>query len=627
MNGIIGMSELALDSQLTPQQREYLSMVKDSAFSLLSIINDILDFSKLESGKLILESVSFSLRNCVEETIKTMGIRASEKNVELGCFISRHVPETLIGDPGRIRQIIINLVGNAIKFTDEGEVVISVETEQIEDNTTQLLFKVRDTGIGIPKEKQTVIFESFKQADGSTSRIFGGTGLGLCISSKLVEYMQGKIWVDSELNLGSTFAFRIPLGICTKTKKLKERRNLTPLYHKRVLIVDDNKTTRQILEEIALGWDMHPVSVQSGVDAMIEIGRSSTQKNPFNLILIDARMPEMDGFTLAKEIHTHSPSSCATVMMLPTAYHANDLEACRNVGIKTFLTKPVIQKDLLDAILPLLSNQYTKKNQQQRTLPVTDNPLKILLAEDNPVNREVARGILAKRGHSVALAHDGKEALNAWKRNTFDLILMDLHMPELDGKQTTKIIRQAEETTGEHVRIVALTAHAMKGADQECYDAGMDGYIAKPIIMQDFLKIVEQPQNSTQLHIKAKGKHAEARVNKEHFFEQVCYDSEIFTKVIQLSKENIPVQLNDLEASLINENYERASKIAHSMKSSLGPLGANTAIDLAKWLERNIAPTTMAEVKLQIIQLREEIDHIMNELENMNPDEIQQGVA
>jgi len=629
MNGIIGMSELALDTHLSPQQRECLNMVKDSAFSLLNIINDILDFSKMESGKLILDSVSFSVRNCVEETIKTMGIRAAEKSVELACYISNQVPETLIGDPGRLRQIMINLVGNAIKFTDEGEIIISVEAESVEEDATQLLFKVRDTGIGIPEEKQSVIFESFKQADGSTSRIFGGTGLGLCISSKLVEHMHGSIWVNSDINQGSTFSFRVKMGICHKSKKLKERRDLSPLQNKQVLIVDDNEINRMILREVTQSWGMHSVSVESGIDAMMEIGRASAQGRPYALILIDAQMPQMDGFTLAKEIRAHAKSTSATVMMLSSAYHSNDLDACQKAGIKTFLTKPITQKDLLDAILPLLSEQQIKKNQLQGRLSKTHRPRKILLAEDNAVNREVARGILTKRGHNVYVAEDGQQALDAWKQHTFDLILMDLHMPEIDGKQATHIIRKGEELTGEHVRIVALTAHAMKGADQECLDAGMDGYIAKPIIMQDFLKVVEQPQMPhppTNISIKA-DMTSSARLNKEHFFEQVCYDVEIYAKVIQLSKENIPAQFKDLEQNLLNENYERARKIAHSMKSSIGPLGANTALDLVEWLERHIAPTTMAEVKQQMITLHDEINHIIEELEYLNPDEIQQGVA
>lgn len=485
MNGIIGMTELALDSDLTKEQSEYLNAVKASADALLTIINDILDFSKIEAGKLDLELIDFELRGTLGNILKPLAIRAHEHGLELNCEVATDVPEYLIGDPVRVRQILMNLIGNALKFTEHGEVSISIAAETLTSSEACLHFQVADTGIGIPADKQQVIFHAFSQADGSTTRRYGGTGLGLSISSQLVTMMGGRIWVDSEPGHGSTFHFTIRLGIQSTPAKRSLPAVPQALEGLSVLIVDDNATNRRILNDTLVKWGMLPTVVSSGREALLALQLAADAGTSFRFILLDGMMPEMDGFTLAARIQQQPEFSKSTIMMLTSANQHDDASRCRELGVAAHLVKPVLQAELLGAVIKLLDLTAPAPEAVSVSTPRPSLPncpgLHVLLAEDNIVNQTLACRMLQKNGHQVVVASNGREALEALERQTFDVILMDVQMPEMSGFEATTVIRAAEAGTGEHIPIIALTAHALKGDLERCLAAGMDGYVSKPI--------------------------------------------------------------------------------------------------------------------------------------------------
>jgi PAS domain S-box-containing protein len=494
MNGILGMTALALDTELSPEQREYLGMVKSSAESLLDVINTILDFSKIEAGKLELESVEFSLRDTLRPTLKTLALRAHEKSLELNYQVRPDVPETLVGDPGMLRQIIVNLVGNAIKFTEHGEVNVRVERESEEEGRACLHFRVEDTGIGIPVERQKGIFDAFAQADSSTTRRYGGTGLGLTISRRLVEMMGGRIWLESTPGKGTAFHFTVWLGRGDQTKQAAPE--LPSLEGLAVLVVDDNFTNRRILEEMLTNWRLNPVLAESARKAMSRLEEALGAGLPFPLVLVDANMPEMDGFALVEQIRRNPGLAGAIIMMLSSASHSGDAARCRELGVARYLTKPIGQSELLDAILLAVGSKVQAVAPASR--PSIDQPLReglrrlrILLAEDNHVNQMLAVRLLEKRGHRVQVVGDGREALEKLKAADFDLVLMDVQMPVMGGFEATAAVREMEKGTGKHIPIVALTAGAMKGDRERCLAAGMDGYIGKPIRSEELFEQIE----------------------------------------------------------------------------------------------------------------------------------------
>jgi signal transduction histidine kinase/DNA-binding response OmpR family regulator len=488
MNGVIGMTELVLDTTLTLEQRDYLNTVKSSADALLMVINDILDFSKIEAGKLFLEPVDFGLRDAVADMLNTLASRAHGKGLELVYHVPPHVQDALIGDVYRLQQVIVNLVGNAIKFTEAGEIVVAIEQVELTDEHIGLRFSVRDTGIGISAEKLDSIFSAFEQADASTTRKFGGTGLGLAISLQLVELMDGRIWAESKEGQGSTFHFTAVFGLGkdAPSPDAGERREL--LDGLPVLIVDDNATNRRILEEMLRNWRMIPQSVESGAEALAAMDRAASADSPFHLILSDVNMPEMDGFQLFERARSTTQHQHVSFILLTSGARSGDAARCREIGVAVHLIKPVKQSLLLDAIVRVVAGQGAAVATQDTSPQVRDelagdHTLRILLAEDNDVNQKFAVRVIEKAGHSVMVANNGREAVEAWEREPCDLVLMDVEMPEMDGTEATARIREAERREGSsrHTPIIAITANAMKGDRERCLAAGMDGYVSKPV--------------------------------------------------------------------------------------------------------------------------------------------------
>jgi signal transduction histidine kinase/CheY-like chemotaxis protein len=493
MNGVIGMTELALNTDLTSEQREYLDTARASADSMMTVINDILDFSKIEAQKLELEAIDFDLRDCVGEAAKTLASGAHQKGLELACDVTKDVPEMVSGDPIRLRQVLLNLIGNAVKFTPQGEVTVCVDSETATGDQVVLHFQVIDSGIGIPKAKQALIFDAFAQADGSSTRHYGGTGLGLSISEKLVKMMGGRIWVESEPGQGSKFHFTSCFGrvagAIDATSPSLELRELADL---RVLVVEDNKVNQLIFNRMLDRWGMKGTIASSGSEAL----RILNSEPSFPLILLDYQMPGMDGIEVAKQIRSNPQFAAATILMLSSGGGPEEAIRARQTGISICLFKPFKQSELLAAILKALGKAWRPDDRKSPLTTSLPNqvipPLRILLAEDNHVNKVVAKRLLEKRGHTVVTVQNGRDAVNALETQSFDLALLDLQMPVMDGLQALGLIRRNEEATGRrHLPIIALTAHAMRGDRERCVAAGMDGYISKPINPKELFTVIE----------------------------------------------------------------------------------------------------------------------------------------
>ncbi len=574
MNAIVGMTELALHTALTPDQREFLGVVRESADALLSLLNDILDFSKIEAGKLDLESIAFPLRDSLGNTLRTLALRAEQKGLELACRIAPGVPDDLGGDPGRLRQIVVNLVGNAIKFTERGEVVLEVEVESAasSDEEVVLRFTVTDTGIGIPAAQQQAIFEAFSQADSSTTRKYGGTGLGLAICSQLVERMGGRIWVESEVGRGSAFHFTARFGRRGPPAAPPARKpvNLTGLP---VLVVDDNATNRRILEEVLASWRMQPTAVAGGEEALAVLGQASEAGRPFALVLLDAMMPGMDGFMVAEEIRKRPELAGCVVMMLSSAGLAGHGEECRRVGLQAWLTKPVKQSDLLDAILHALGSPESPLPAPAVCGPeaAAVRPLRILLAEDNPVNQRLARSWLGERQHTVVVANNGREALAALDAERFDLVLMDVQMPEMGGFEATQAIREKEKQSGQRIPIVAMTAHALKGDRERCLEAGMDGYLSKPIEPEELIRVVEEL--------------AKQVVDRQELARRFGGHQRLLREAVSEFLADYPHQMARLRAVVDRGDHHAAARVAHAVKGAVSNFAASAAVEAAQELE------------------------------------------
>jgi two-component system sensor histidine kinase/response regulator len=492
MNGVLGMLELALDTDLSRDQRDYVTTARSSAESLVDIINDILDFSKIEAGHMALDSSRFRLGESIADTISTLGHRADQKGLEFGLEIAPDVPDALIGDVGRLRQVIINLVGNAIKFTESGEVTLRVELESAKEDHAVLHFFVADTGIGIQPEDQERVFEAFQQADASTTRQYGGTGLGLAIASRIIALMGGRVGLTSEVGEGSVFDFTAGFEI-QGVDTVQESVPHTRLSNLHALVVDDNLTNLRILDGILRSWGMPATLATSGGEALEILSESGQNADPFALILTDARMPVMDGFELVRRIRQLPSSKAATILMLTSVNSAEDVARSEELGLSSYLIKPVRRSALFSAIMESLDGSPAV---QEETAPlaavVRSRSFKVLVAEDNPVNRKLAASILQRAGHNAILVTHGQEAVDAVKREQFDVVLMDVQMPVMGGFEATRLIREHEATSGKRTPIIAVTAHAMKGDREACFTAGMDGFAPKPIQSVKLLEMLDR---------------------------------------------------------------------------------------------------------------------------------------
>jgi two-component system sensor histidine kinase/response regulator len=635
LNGIIGMTDLALETELTREQRDYMETVKLSADSLLNVINDILDFSKIEAGKVDLEEIEFDLHECIEGALKTLALRADDKGLELLCEVSHEVAETVSGDPGRLRQILINLIGNAVKFTTEGEVSLKVTAEVIEDKAAMLHFVVADTGVGIAPAKLEAIFESFSQADTSTTREFGGTGLGLTISRRLVEMMGGRLWVESELGVGSRFHFTARLGTVAKPHVVAESGTSPALLRGvKVLIVDDNRTNRRILEGLARRWGMHPSMASDAEKALAELAAAAAAKQPFGLILTDMHMPKMDGFGLVGRIKENDGPSTATIMMLTSGGQRGDAARCSELGIAAYLLKPVRQSELRDAIARVLGakdkagaiSMITRTTIEEEADPT--RRLRILLAEDNPVNQKLAIRLLEKRGHEVTLAENGREALTALDKQSFDLVLMDVQMPEMDGLEATRLLRTQEQATGKRQAVVAMTALAMKGDRERCLGAGMDGYLTKPIRPQELDEMLEQYVAMDREELPAvepvpEAEVAEDTVCAQELLDRVDGDRSFIAELLELLQQDYPMRIGAGREALAHADAMGLQHAAHALKGALTNLAATKASGIAAELEAMGKSGDLTQAANKMTELETEMTAVLEALEGLCMETVQ----
>ncbi|HET9325996.1 MAG TPA: response regulator [Candidatus Eisenbacteria bacterium] len=608
LHAVIGMTQLALGTRLKPEQREYLDVVKDSAEALLVLINDILDFSKIEERKLDLDHVPFDLRDTVEDTMRLLALRAQQKGLELACRISPDAPARLMGDPGRLRQIVVNLVGNAIKFTEHGEVVVEVVARSHDAESVELHVMVRDTGIGIPSEDQARIFEAFAQGDSSTTRQFGGTGLGLAITEQLVRLMKGKVWVESTPGQGSTFHFTARFGLAGADEGAPAPVDPTRLRGLRVLVVDDNATNRRILGEMLSNWRLDPTLVEGAPAALTALEGARRASRPFHMVLIDAQMPGIDGLTLARRIRDRKASGPAVILL--TSAGIQEAASLRRAGIHAALLKPVKQSDLLDTILTTLGSRTAGRERPPETARARTRKLRVLVVEDNRVNQTMALRILEKRGHQVTLAENGQQAVEALDREEgFDVVLMDVQMPVMNGLEATARIRAMEKGSDRHLPIVAMTAHAMRGDRERCLAAGMDGYLVKPIQADELIAALEGLAGSDGAP-EAKGEPAEladVAAARAAMLQHLGGDVALASELAHIFLEDHAALLARIEDAIPAGDAEGLRVAAHTLKGAVGNFGATRAAAAALRLEKLGAGGNMEEAPHALEDLKSEL--------------------
>jgi len=624
LNGILGMTELLLDTPLSPDQTEYLTMLKSATESLLTLVNDILDISKVEAGKVALDAIEFKLPESLGDTLKSLAIRANQKGLELACRLAPEVPEYLIGDPGRLRQIITNLVGNAIKFTEQGEVVVRVSVDSQREHGVTLHFTVRDTGIGIPPEKQQTIFEAFEQADASTTRRYGGTGLGLAITSQLVSLMGGKIWVESACGQGSTFHFTLQLGLGSHTGAAQVA-EFARLRNLPALVVDDNKTNRHILVEMLKHWKMLPFEAEGGQRALELLEQSVKAANPFALILLDGQMPDLDGFAVAERIRQDRDLAGTVILLLTSGGRPGDAARCRQLGIAGYLTKPVNQSELLDAILLALGTTSGPSAQPLVTrysLQETRRKLHILLAEDNPVNQALVAHLLEKRGHTVEVVDDGRKALRALEGTPtphFDLILMDMQMPEMDGVECVTRIRAKEMGTASRIPIIALTAHAMKGDRERFLAVGMDGYLPKPVRAQELFEtihgLLELPAGTRVDELPDNPR--DNVLDRQHLLAKFKEDNALLGNLISVFVRDCPSLVAVAREAAARQDAIEFLNTTHVLMSNLALFSAPTAFAAAQEAELIGRTRGMEHTGEALARLEEELERLQPALSNL----------
>ena len=629
MNGVIGMTELALDTDLDDEQREYLETVQSSADTLLTLLNDILDFSKIEAGQLDMENTDFDILTTIEKLSQTIALRAQKKGLELLWDIENDVPIQLTGDPTRLQQILVNLIGNAVKFTDHGEIVMKIEKldKTPSGKDVELQFSVKDTGIGIVKEKHKKIFETFSQADGTTTRNYGGTGLGLAISKQLVEMMDGKIWVESEMGKGSTFYFKAKFGL-PKIQNYDLNQIISKdieLKGKSALIIDDNEPNRKILSKILKSWEMIPTMVDSGKNGLFEISRVKEIGKPYSLILLDSQMPEMSGFDVVDKLKNADELKEVIIMMLTSADNKGDRNKCKELGIATYLVKPINPSTLMDAMMEvmakhLIGEKNSEKIEQYKEEKIQSN-CKILLAEDNKVNQLLAQKVLKKRGYNVTTVENGKEVLNILESEQFDLILMDVQMPEMSGVEATKKIRENEKITNQHIPIVAMTAHALKGDKERFIDSGMDDYVSKPMNSKELYKVIGKYTNKigneyNEIIIKKENQSLEPVIDVKELLDRTDNDWELIEELLDIYLESYDEKLENIRFAVKENDNENLRISAHDLKGSSANISAKNVYQLAYKLEEIGAENKMENAKDILNNLERsltELDEYINE--------------
>jgi signal transduction histidine kinase/CheY-like chemotaxis protein/HPt (histidine-containing phosphotransfer) domain-containing protein len=634
MNGIIGMTELALDTELNAEQRRYLETVRSSGNALLSLINDILDFSKIEAKKLDLEEIPFVLRDDLGDCIETLAFRGHAKGLEIACHVRPDVPDHLIGDPGRLRQVIVNLVGNAIKFTHAGEVVVHVGAKERQGDCVILEFSIKDTGIGIPREKQVRMFEAFEQADTSTTREYGGTGLGLAISKQLVQLMHGEIGIESDIGKGTTFRFTARFRLQPKPAADRRQTQQDYLQGLRVLVVDDNETNRFILQEITNVWGMKPAMASNVDEAIATLEQAKASGQPIELVLTDMYMPRRDGFALIEWLRARPEYAAVKVMILSSGPTAEHRARAKEMQVTTYLTKPVRQSTLFDAIAtaigpaellaapPAAAPAAAAQDQAVR-------PLQILLAEDNPVNQLTATTMLEKLGHAVVVANNGQQAIDKLNEQKFDLVFMDVQMPEMDGVAATGAIRHREKVTGKHIPIVAMTAHAMKGDKEKCLEAGMDDYVSKPIRRKDLAEVIariverfltEAPTNGALAGSATDAYEGGQMILDEAALLEECdNDKTMLGRMVEIFDRDARDRLPRLREAVRTGAAVTVKQEAHALKGGIGTFYAKAAYDTAYVLEKmgadgdlSNAPVTLQTLESQLHTLRQRLDELIH---------------
>ena len=636
LNGVIGMTELALETPLDEEQRDYLQTARSSAETLLGVINDVLDFSKIEAGRLDLDSTSFELRAEVEIALRTVALRAHQKSLELICDVQTGVPEAVIGDPIRFKQVLVNLLSNAIKFTQSGEVVVTARPGEQDKKTAVVQFEVRDTGMGIPAEKLATIFEAFTQADNSTTRRFGGTGLGLTICKRLVDMMGGKIWVESREGKGSSFFFTLKLGMASgSTSGLL--RPVTSMQGLDVLVVDDNATNRRILSE-QLGALGLQVTVADGArSALTELWRARAENRHFSLVILDYHMPELDGLQLAERVKDFPGVPASTIMMLTSGGQGGDVARCRELGLAAYVTKPLSQRALYQVVAQVIGagavapdalaftprKDDTIMPHSTDASPAPQTSLRLLLAEDNFVNQKLAVTMLQKRGHKVTVANDGVEALSLLEREAFDLVFMDVHMPNMGGFEATAEIRRREKAHGlPRIPIVALTALAMTGDREKCLEAGMDAYLTKPISARDLFTVLTQllPNSgiaATVVTTRTTEAPEKPALDLAQLRENMDDDEEMLQDIVGAFLRDHGNQLRELRQGLASGDEKSALRGAHTLKGLLLTLAAQPAADVALEVERALREKDPKRAAAGVPRLEGQLARLLPELHRL----------
>ncbi len=613
MNGVIGMTDLLLDTQMDSEQREYLGIVKSSADSLLRVINDILDFSKIEAGKLLIEHIPFDLGHSVAETLKSVALRANEKDLELVFDMATDVPLAVLGDPGRLRQVLVNIVGNAIKFTEKGEIVLRVARLQSDRDGVELQFSISDSGIGIPADKVGSIFDAFSQEDSSITRKYGGTGLGLTICARLVTAMGGRIWVESQLGKGSTFHFTVRLDLDHSGANPKA--SVVAVEGLRILIVDDNEVNRLVLSRSLESEGTITHAVASGAEALEWLSQTGSDGPLCDLVLLDAQMPGMGGFAAARAILQLPGYEGLPLIMLSSAGMKGDALRASEAGISGYLTKPVAREELLQVIARVLNLQSNQPQALVTSHSIREDQvlLNLLLVEDHAINQRLAITLLERWGHHVEIAANGQIAVDMVAQQQFDVILMDMMMPVMDGIEATRRIRLLE--TSRRTPIIAMTANAMESDRDRCIAAGMDDYISKPIKAQELRQLLQRYSSAHSIVVHTRPSPLISPAGPEPHFDYTAAleksDREVVEIIAEAFVEQWPVDLKNIRSGLACGDLASVLHIAHSLKGTLSLFGAVPASQIAAKMEQCAMRSDAAGIEALLPGLIEELDHLI----------------